>query len=90
MRLAFISYFNAGVRALDIRDPYHPREVGFFIPAATEKTCQKSSTNAPCRRVIQTNNVENDERGFIYIVDRAGTGLHILGLTGEAAAIAAR
>ena len=28
-KLAFISHFNAGVRALDIRDPYHPREVGY-------------------------------------------------------------
>jgi hypothetical protein len=34
--------------------------------------------------VIQTNNVEVDERGFIYIADRANTGLHILELTGEA------
>jgi len=34
--------------------------------------------------VIQTNNVATDERGYIYIVDRANTGLHILQLTGEA------
>ena len=33
-----------GVRALDIRDPYHPTEVGYFIPAitaATDKRCVK-------------------------------------------------
>ncbi|MBV8093252.1 MAG: hypothetical protein JOY71_02755 [Acetobacteraceae bacterium] len=87
-KLAFISYFNAGVRALDIHDPYNPREVGFFIPEVTRNTCQKAAADAPCRAVIQTNNVENDERGFIYIVDRAGTGLHILRLTGEAAKVA--
>jgi hypothetical protein len=34
--------------------------------------------------VIQTNNVATDDRGYIYIVDRANTGLHILRLTGEA------
>jgi hypothetical protein len=33
---------------------------------------------------IQTNNVEVDDRGLIYIVDRANTGIHILELTGEA------
>jgi hypothetical protein len=27
-RLVFIAYFNAGVRAVDIRDPFHPREAG--------------------------------------------------------------
>jgi hypothetical protein len=27
---------------------------------------------------IQTNNVDVDDRGYIYIVDRANTGLHIL------------
>jgi hypothetical protein len=31
-----------------------------------------------------TNNVEVDDRGYIYIVDRGGLGLHILELTGEA------
>jgi len=34
--------------------------------------------------VIQTNNVEVDGRGLVYIVDRANTGLHILELTGRA------
>jgi hypothetical protein len=28
--------------------------------------------------------VETDDRGYIYIVDRANTGMHILELTGEA------
>jgi hypothetical protein len=90
-KLAFISWFNAGVRALDIRDPYHPREVGYFIPSiteATDKRCVKVDDKERCRTAIQTNNVETDQRGYIYIVDRANTGLHILQLTGEARAIA--
>ena len=41
-------------------------------------------TEASNRRAIQTNNVEVDDRGYIYIVDRANTGMHILELTGDA------
>ena len=91
-KLAFVSWFNAGVRALDIRDPFHPREVGFFIPAITERTdrrCVKIDGRDRCRTAIQTNNVETDARGYVYIVDRANTGLHILEVTGEAKDVAA-
>jgi hypothetical protein len=90
-KMAFISFFNAGVRALDIRDPYHPVEAGYFIPAitaATDKRCVKIDDKERCKVAIQTNNVETDERGYIYIVDRANTGLHILELTGPARAVA--
>lgn len=71
-RLVFVSWFNAGVRTLDIRDPRNPVEVAYFIPAGDPVT----------------NNVEIDERGYIYIVDRAGLGLHILELSGAARRIA--
>ena len=90
-KMAFIAFFNAGVRALDIRDPYHPTEVGYFIPsitAATDKRCVTVEGKERCKVAIQTNNVETDERGYIYIVDRANTGLHILELTGDARAVA--
>src|SRR2546425_912595 len=30
-KIVFISYFNAGVLAVDIRNPYNPQEVAFFI-----------------------------------------------------------
>src|SRR6202451_3330835 len=86
-KMAFIAFFNAGVRAIDLRDPYHPTEVGYFIPsitAATDKRCVKIDGKDRCKVAIQTNNVETDERGYIYIVDRANTGLHILELTGDA------
>ena len=32
--------------------------------------------------------METDDRGYVYVVDRANTGLHILELTGEARTIA--
>jgi hypothetical protein len=90
-KMAFIAFFNAGVRALDIRDPYHPKEVGHFIPAitnATDKRCIPIEGGERCKVAIQTNNVETDDRGYIYIVDRANTGLHVLELTGPARAVA--
>jgi hypothetical protein len=89
-KLVFVSYFNAGVRAVDIRDPFRPQEIGYYIPATTSKTqqsCVRRDPSIPCKIVVQTNNVEVDGRGYVYIVDRVGTGMHILELTGEAKAI---
>ena len=86
-KVAFISFFNAGVRALDIRNPYSPKEIGYFIPsitAATDKRCVPVDGKPRCKVAIQTNNVETDARGYVYAVDRANTGLHILELTGPA------
>jgi hypothetical protein len=92
-KLIFVSWFNAGVRAIDIREPFSPQEAGYYIPATTSDTDIRCTniTLTPgqppqeiCNFVIQTNNVEVDERGFIYIVDRANTGMHILELTGKA------
>jgi hypothetical protein len=31
-RLIFATYYNAGVRALDLENPFQPREVGFYVP----------------------------------------------------------
>jgi len=97
-RLMFFAHFNAGVRALDVRDPFNPKEVAYFIPAMTKDTVvletpANQATKLPYtevsnKRAIQTNNVEVDDRGYIYIVDRANTGMHILELTGPARDIA--
>jgi hypothetical protein len=86
-----VTFFNAGVRVIDVRDPYAPKEVGYFIPAITkdtDKRCIKVDGQERCKVAIQTNNVDTDDRGYIYIVDRANTGMHILELTGEARKIA--
>jgi hypothetical protein len=90
-RILFLAHFNAGVRAVDIRDPLHPREVAYFIPAITAHTeprCIRVGGTDRCKVAIQTNNVEVDDRGYIYVVDRANTGVHVLELTGAARAIA--
>jgi len=91
-KLSFVTFFNAGVRVLDIRDPYEPREVGYFIPSITKATQQRCGVIGGQQRcsnaVIQSNNAETDDRGYVYVADRVNTGLHILELTGEARTIA--
>jgi hypothetical protein len=97
-RIMFFAHFNAGVRAVDIRDPFNPKEIGYYIPGMTKETVVLGTpsgmasklpfTEASNKRAIQTNNVEVDDRGYIYIVDRANTGMHILELTGQARSIA--
>jgi hypothetical protein len=90
-KIVFITYFNAGVRAVDVRNPYQPKEIGYFIPSiteATDKRCIKVDGQDRCKTAIQSNNVETDDRGYVYVVDRANTGMHILELSGEARAVA--
>jgi hypothetical protein len=90
-KLVVLAYFNAGVRVVDIRNPFEPKEVASFIPeitANTTESCIEIGGTRQCDRAIQTNNVNIDDRGYIYALDRASTGLHVLELTGAARAIA--
>jgi hypothetical protein len=100
-KLAIFSWFNAGTRIFDIRNPFSVEEVAYFIPAPNKNTMSFCSDGVShpdgdpkitpaCVKVIQTNNVEVDDRGLIYSADRAGTGLHIIRLTGRAARVAAK
>jgi hypothetical protein len=77
-KLTFLAYFTGGVRAFDIREPQAPVEVGFYVPESN------ANTNADG---YMTNNLEVDNRGFIYATDRDGSGLDILELRGKAKSI---
>jgi hypothetical protein len=90
-KLVVMAYFNAGIRVVDIRDPFAPKEVARFIPDVTDKTtesCIEIDGVRQCDKAIQTNNVNVDDRGYIYALDRASTGLHVVELTGAAREIA--
>ena len=78
-KLTAIALFTGGVRIWDIREPQAPVEVGFYVPESNANTNPDG---------YMTNNVEIDDRGFIYVVDRNGAGLDILQLTGKALVIA--
>ena len=77
---------------VDVRDPFNPKEIGYYIPGDHRQDRQAlrrhEAPSERCKVAIQTNNVEVDDRGYIYIVDRANTGMHILELTGPARDIA--
>jgi hypothetical protein len=63
------TFFNAGVRAYDVRDPYQPREVASFIPDAP---------NGAPAGTAQVNDVFVDDRGIVFAVDRHAGGLYCL------------
>lgn len=90
-RLMFFSWFNAGVRMVDVRDPYHPKEVGYFIPPRNKNTdfrCDDEKGRTGCVPVVQINNMDVDDRGYVYAVDRANSGLFVIEVTGAARGIA--
>jgi hypothetical protein len=63
------TFFNGGLRAYDIANPYQPREVAAFVPPAPAR----SPAGA-----IQLNDCFVDEREVVYTVDRFSGGLYIL------------
>jgi hypothetical protein len=85
-KVLWLAYFNAGIRAVDMRDPWAPKEIGYYIPAINDNTEERCVTIAgvtTCKIAIQTNNLDTDNRGFVYAVDRANTGMHIVELDGD-------
>lgn len=63
------TFFNGGLRAYDLANPYQPKEIAAFVPPAPPLS--KSGA-------IQLNDVFIDERKIVYTVDRMAGGLYCL------------
>jgi hypothetical protein len=69
--LVYATWFSGGLRIIDISDPYHPEEAGYYVPEPV------AGNEFPL-----SNDVFVDESGLIYLIDR-NNGLDILRYTGE-------
>ena len=69
--IVFLTYFSAGLRAVDVSDVLRPKEIGCYVP--------ETPSGAPG---IQSNDIGADEHGRLYLIDRWGQGIHILEYTG--------
>jgi hypothetical protein len=63
------AFFNAGVRAYDITNPFQPQEVAYFVPGAPKMSPKGA---------IQINDVYIDDRGIVFAADRFSGGIYIL------------
>lgn len=82
-----VSWFNAGARFWDIRDPKNPKPIAYYIQAPNENTIASCSTihgETKCANATMNDYVEFDDRGYIYAADRAGSGVTILSFTSDA------
>lgn len=77
--LIYLTYFNAGLRLFDIKDPRMPKEVGWFVPPTPTKRYGPLPYD---KLVSQTEDVLVDTRGNIYISDKQW-GIFILRYTGK-------
>ena len=67
--LIYLTWFAGGLRVVDVADPMNPSEVAHFIPSPA------GNEVAP-----QTNDVDVDKNGLIYLIDR-NYGMDILEMT---------
>jgi len=67
--IVFGTFFNGGLRAYDLSNPYQPQEVAYFVPGAPAM----SRAGA-----IQLNDIFVDDRGIVYTVDRFAGGVYTL------------
>jgi hypothetical protein len=87
-RILFIAHHNAGARAVDIRDPYHPKEIGYYMPPSNKNSKCVGKPGQPCKVAIDTNNLDVDDRGYVYLVDSNDSGMSIVELAGPARQLA--
>lgn len=73
--VAYLTYFNAGLRVYDIRDSRQPKEFAYFVPPDPRVRIGTK----PSKLVAQTEDVLVDRRGYIYISHK-NQGVYVLRL----------
>ena len=63
------TFFNGGVRAYDLANPFQPREIAYFVPGAPALSPKGA---------VQMNDAFVDDRGLVFAGDRFTGGLYIL------------
>lgn len=63
--LVFLTWYSSGLRVWDVRDPYAPTEIGYFIPGARPDTKLPVSDSYPNNKV---------DYSYSYVRYRAETG----------------
>lgn len=71
-QIIFGTFFSGGLRVFDIRDPFRPEEIAYYVPSTP-----------PGSRVgsVQINDVYVDENQVVYAADRFSGGLYIFEMT---------
>jgi hypothetical protein len=62
----YVTWFAGGLRALDISNPYMPKEIGYYVPSPGKG-----------QSTVKSNDVFRAENGLLYLIDRLN-GLEIL------------
>jgi hypothetical protein len=62
----YVTWFSGGLRAVDISNPYLPKEVGYYVPLPGKD-----------QKTVKSNDVFHGKDGLLFLIDRLN-GLEIL------------
>ncbi|MGN6100058.1 MAG: LVIVD repeat-containing protein [Devosia sp.] len=81
-RYLFETYQNAGLRVFDLKNPYRPEEIGYFVPPPPAFSMDARAPGV--KQILHSADLYVDKRGLVYISD-FNAGLYIAEWTGDAA-----
>jgi hypothetical protein len=73
--IIFATYQNAGLRVVDLKNPFAPREIAHFVPPPPAGWTDYRPDRP---RVSHTADAYVDSEGIAYLTDFSGGGLHIV------------
>jgi hypothetical protein len=75
--IIFATYQNAGVRVMDIVDPFQPKEIAYFVPPQPERLVDPRPGT---KKILHSADVYVEHDGRMYVTDY-NAGLYILQMT---------